>query len=131
MPARRVGSRERPLQHRNGLRLRGATFALAVVAGAAAACNALLSLSDFEVIATVPDATTEVSLVDGSCAEGGEADVDLKASCYPCTPVRADELLNACTSARCVPFERSRLTKLLPDGALPPLPPSLDSGGGG
>jgi hypothetical protein len=42
--------------------------------------------------------------------------------CYACKPKTTDEFLNACTDAKCQPFDKKRLTHLLPDGGLPPLP---------
>src|SRR4051812_33543179 len=41
-----------------------------------------------------------------------------------CPPKTATALHNACTGAKCAPFDdKKRLTKLGPDGGLPPLPP--------
>jgi hypothetical protein len=68
------------------------------------------------------DASEDVSEDMTSC------DVDLASQCYPCTPTLNAQFLNACTSATCVPFDdTTRVTHLLPDGALPPLP-SSDAG---
>jgi hypothetical protein len=68
----------------------------------------------------------------GTDAQGtNEAGCDDDSSvCYACTPTTAEQLLNACTNATCVPFDDTgRLTHLLPDGSLPPLPPlSADAG---
>lgn len=106
---------------------------LVVAAGGVFACNALLGLSDFDV---TPDPTeagggdTSMPIVDsgGGCADGQTSDVDLKLECYPCNPLTPQELLNACTAAQCIPFDRARLTNLLPNGELPPLPVDLDGG---
>ncbi len=43
--------------------------------------------------------------------------------CYACTPTTSAQFANACTNSTCVPFDDTRLTNLLPDGALPPVPP--------
>jgi hypothetical protein len=62
-------------------------------------------------------------------ADATNCNVDLASQCYPCTPVAPAQLVNACTSSTCVPFDDStRVTHLLPDGALPPLPPNTDAG---
>lgn len=42
--------------------------------------------------------------------------------CFSCEPERNEEFLDACTDAQCVPFDNGKLTKLLPDGKVPPLP---------
>jgi hypothetical protein len=64
-------------------------------------CSTLLGLGDYH----------EVPAGDGSC---GDAQSNA-------------QLLNACTSAQCVPFDETRVTKQLLDGALPSAPPG--SGG--
>jgi hypothetical protein len=62
-------------------------------------------------------------------ADAETCDVDLTVQCYPCAPSSQAQFLNACTSAACVPFDATRLTLLLPDGGLPPLPtPAVDGG---
>lgn len=44
-------------------------------------------------------------------------------ACNACPPVETLDFENACTSAQCAPFDnKNRLTKLLADGTLPPLP---------
>jgi hypothetical protein len=49
--------------------------------------------------------------------------VDPVRGCYPCAPTTSEEVVNACTSSTCVPFDdATRLTKLSPGGGLPPLP---------
>jgi hypothetical protein len=93
--------------------------AFATVALAFLACNGLLGLGDF----AVSDADD-----GGTCADGQTSDADLAVVCYPCNPLTPAQLLNACTGAQCLPFDRARLTKLLPDGGLPPLPPDPDGG---
>ena len=94
------------------------------------ACNAILGLTSFEVIPDGVDAADEQAMTEaGATCEGGQtADVDLKVVCYPCTPLVTEQLLNACTGAQCIPFDRARLTRLLPNGDLPPLPPDPDGG---
>ena len=118
------------------------------------ACNVLLGLGDFEVEPNdagaglrdgapgrVRDAVAETRTVafadsragmTSDSAAAGPADAALCSAeagqCYPCTPTSPIEFLNACTSAACVPFDdATRLTRLLADGGLPPLP-SADAG---
>jgi hypothetical protein len=118
------------------------------------ACNAILGLGSFEVepneteaglrdgaLGGVRDAPREartVVLADGRAetTPDGTAEGPAEAApcgteagrCYPCTPTTPIEFLNACTSAACIPFDNAtRLTRLLPDGGLPPLP-SADAG---
>ncbi len=103
---------------------------LVALATVVLACNSILGLTDFAVTPDPADATDETTIApgDGSCAEGGTSDADLTMVCYPCEPLTTEQLLNACTGAQCVPFARTRLTNLLPDGGLPPLPPAADGG---
>jgi hypothetical protein len=43
--------------------------------------------------------------------------------CFGCTPKVTRDFQSACTDATCAPFDDAkRLTKLTPDGGLPPLP---------
>ncbi|MDB5218797.1 MAG: hypothetical protein JWO86_6724 [Myxococcaceae bacterium] len=94
------------------------------------ACNSILGLTDFVVTPDPADATDEQTVTGdgGTCPDSGISDADLAAVCYPCNPLITEQLLNACTGAQCVPFDRARLTKLLPDGGLPGLPPDPDGG---
>ena len=65
---------------------------------------------------------------DAGAADSATCDVDLTTQCYACSPIETVQFLNACTNATCVPFDDSaRLTRLFPDGGLPPLP-SGDAG---
>jgi hypothetical protein len=44
-------------------------------------------------------------------------------ACFGCTPKVTRDFETACTDATCAPFDDAkRLTKLTPDGGLPPLP---------
>lgn len=64
-----------------------------------------------------PDVTADASVdvADGSCAPGD-------GGCFSC-PSSSAEIINRCTGASCARFDnRARLTRLLPDGGLPPLP---------
>lgn len=92
-----------------------------VVAIAAAGCSSLLGLSDYhETAGPVSDGGP---LGDGSA--GSCADVDLTQTCYACTPQTNAQFLNSCSSSDCVPFDdKTRVTMLLPDGGLPPVPKS-------
>jgi hypothetical protein len=58
-------------------------------------------------------------------AEPGEAacSSDAATGCYACIPTTPVQLINACTSSACVPFDdTTRLTNMPESGALPPLP---------
>jgi hypothetical protein len=93
------------------------------------ACNSILGLSDFNVTPDSGDASDETGTGDsGTCKDGDTSDADLATVCYPCNPLTTEQLLNACTGAQCLPFDRARLTSLLPDGGLPSLPPDPDGG---
>lgn len=88
-------------------------------------CSGLLGFDDF-----VVNPSSEASTTDGPNEAGDASDeeascgVDLTKECYPCEPGTTDQFLNSCTAAQCIPFDRGRLSGLLlPDGALPPLPP--------
>jgi hypothetical protein len=73
-------------------------------------------------------AEAAVGAASDASEDGTSCDVNLASQCYPCAPQLNAQFLNACTSSACVPFDdRTRVTHLLPDGALPPLPAS-DSG---
>ena len=105
---------------------------LVVAGGAAVACNSLLGLGDFDVTEPAEGGKAETSEPEmdatTGCADGQTSDVDLKVECYPCNPLTNDEVLNACTGAQCISFDNKRITTLLPDGKLPPLPPPPDGG---
>lgn len=117
---------------------RGATrwVGLVAIATIVLACNSILGLGDFAVTPDAADAAAAADAADeqgtsgdgGTCPDSGTSNADLTAVCYPCNPLTNEQLLNACTGAQCIPFDRARLTKLLPDGRLPPLPPDLDGG---
>lgn len=42
--------------------------------------------------------------------------------CFPGTPTKDVEFLNACTSATCIKYDNKKLKHLKSDGTLPPLP---------
>lgn len=42
--------------------------------------------------------------------------------CFQCEPETNAEFLDACTDSQCVPYDNSKLSMLLPDGKVPPLP---------
>lgn len=76
----------------------------------------------------------DASAVDAGALDGvAEAEAsctgDAGYACYACPPSTSHQLLNACSNATCVAFDASRLTKLLPDGSLPQLPPLPGDGG--
>jgi hypothetical protein len=75
-----------------------------------------------------PEQTNTDDLADARAVDSANCDVDLTSTCYACAPSDTLQFFNACTTATCVPFDDlTRLTALLPDGAVPPLPP-LDAG---
>jgi hypothetical protein len=58
----------------------------------------------------------------GFCAVGSCEGAVSGRPCFACAPETRTEFLNACTNATCVPFDKARITKLPPDGTLPPVP---------
>ncbi len=112
----------------------------AVIGCFAAACSTVLDLDGYAVKSIDAGSPRTDTTADAAAAGGhdGAGDVvdggascdsDPTVTCYPCTPTTEVQFLNACTSAACVPFDdRTRLTNLLPDGALPPLRPLTSSG---
>jgi hypothetical protein len=144
-----------PERHRSRIRAAclaaAAAFFATATAGVAAGCTTALGLSDYTFPATEPEAGSSddsaTSRPDQAAPspdassphdEAGEphavadaqtCNVDLTVQCYPCAPSSQAQFLNACTSATCVSFDATRLTHLLPDGGLPPLPtPAVDGG---
>jgi hypothetical protein len=119
--------------------------ALLVAAGiSVTACGTMLGLGDYAVkrevdagttivdaAAADDDALVDVGTRDGvdagsaadSAADSSACDVDLATQCYACAPTTSLQIVNACTGSTCVPFDDGvRLTNLLGDGALPPVP---------
>ncbi len=86
-------------------------IAVALVAG----CGQILGLSDYHESKTLGDGGAS------SC------DVDLATTCYPCSATTDQQLLNACTNG-CVPFDKKRITNVLADGGLPPVPQVPEAG---
>jgi hypothetical protein len=121
-----------PTNSRRGLALGGIT-ALTSVCVALAGCTNLIGLTGFS---TESDGGAVGHVDANTVAEtSGDAGTDVSctdddATCYACAPTTTTQFLNACTGATCVPFDDvGRLTLLLPDGALPPLPaPPADAG---
>jgi len=66
------------------------------------------------------------SSVDGGREASCESD-SANGACYSCAPKTTPDFLNACTNSGCVPFDDTRVTRLPPDGGLPPVPP-IDAG---
>jgi hypothetical protein len=95
---------------------------LALVLVASAACSLVL------------DVDAKQCVVDGDCARFGDAVCAPGGvcvaravacnggACWSCPPATNIQFHNACTDAQCVSFDAGRLTKLEPDGGLPPLP---------
>jgi hypothetical protein len=68
---------------------------------------------------------------DAGGGDGGDGGCIGPNGCWACTPTSNDQIINACTPAECVVFDKSRLGKfLLADGGLPPLSPAsaVDAG---
>jgi hypothetical protein len=129
---------------------------IAAVAVSIAGCSTAIGLSDYTFradgadggasdasSATLPDrqrprdvSTGDASVSTGDAGAGGadaadaaSCSVDLATQCYSCAPATQPQFLNACTSAACVPFDDTRVTLLLPDGGLPPLPTQAEDAG--
>jgi hypothetical protein len=109
---------------------------MAAVVGVASGCSNVLDSGHYH---AVPDPDPDSGPgTNGQAFGPGDAatdvancSVDPTTQCYPCAPATTVQFLNACTSAMCVPFDDStRLTNLMPDGALPPLPPVGPGDGG-
>jgi hypothetical protein len=112
---------------RFGMRWRLAA-SIAAGVGVAPGCSTVLDSGRYHAVAGADSdsgAATggQASAFGDAATDGANCNVDLTAQCYPCTATTPVQLLNACTSASCVPFDdTTRLANLLPDGALPPLP---------
>jgi hypothetical protein len=119
---------------------------IAAVAVLVVGCSTAIGLSDYTFradgadtgapdtsSATLPDRMEPPDAPPGDAGAGGadaaSCSVDLATQCYPCAPVTQPQFLNTCTSAACVPFDDTRVTLLLPDGDLPPLPSQTGDGG--
>jgi hypothetical protein len=103
--------------------LAAAAFGLAL---ATSGCNDLIGLTGYTTRADASIPQEVVGLPADGDAAFAEASCDAGSlgPCDACPPVTNQQFLNACTSATCVPFDDiDRLTNLLPDGSLPPLPP--------
>jgi hypothetical protein len=62
---------------------------------------------------------------DAAGAAGAPCTDEAAGNCYACGPTTSAQLLNACTSSACVPFDdHARLKNLPMSGELPPLPPA-------
>ena len=114
---------------------RGGMLALALASGG---CSYLIGLNGYAVggdAGTTADGGTKAPDADAASALDGDAEAEASCSgdaghpCYACPPSTSDQFLNACSNAACVPFDVRRLTNLLPDGSLPPLPPLPGDGG--
>jgi hypothetical protein len=120
-------------RYRRGGRLAGF---IAALLPSAWGCNTLLDAGRYHAVAgidsggalqpdaaPVDDAAPDEAVGPAPFADATNCSVDLTTQCYPCAPTTPRQFLGACTSATCVPFDDTvRLTRMLPDGALPPLP---------
>jgi hypothetical protein len=122
-------------QDRGARKRRGALAALALGGGIFVAIFVTAcSLANVKADPCTGDAQCAAAFGAGSTCQqgyctnpGGMTDcnttgVDGRA-CYSCPPMTQAEFHTACTNASCQSFDNAtRLTKLLPDGGLPPLP---------
>jgi hypothetical protein len=113
--------------------LRSDLAALVLAAFCGAGCNTLLDSGRYHAIGGGDSGEGfvdgggpgEDSAPDAAMAEADAStcDVDLSTQCYPCAATTPSQILAACTSAACVPFDDIvRVPLMGPDGALPPLP---------
>lgn len=113
-----------PTNPRQGLALGG----IAALCVALTGCTNLIGLTGFSTradggAAGQADPGAEAEASDAGPDAASDASCSDDATCYACAPTTTPQFLNACTGATCVPFDDvGRLTLLLPDGALPPLP---------
>ncbi len=69
------------------------------------------------------DSGLDSSIVADSGSAEASCSSDAAAGCYACTPTTPYQIINACTSSACVPFDdTNRLTNMPESGTLPPLP---------
>lgn len=67
---------------------------------------------------TPPAPSGDAGLTATSGCSGDDA-----GACFACTPTNNSEVINACSSTQCTPFNNAaRLTRLYSDGGLPPVP---------
>ena len=103
------------------MRARLAALALVVGGAALGACSVVVGGDDVQCTADA-DCTRFAAgsrCVEGVCSAQG---CDGPDGCFACVPTTPTELHNACTESRCVGFDPARLTRMNPDGTLPPLP---------
>ena len=116
----------------------GATWARMLLAlaatGALAMAAASCSLGNIARVDCTGDAQCAQAFGEGSRCEAGYCTPASSAGCektnadgrpcFGCPPKTTLDFQNACSEAACAPFDDAkRLTKLTPDGGLPPLPP--------
>lgn len=107
---------------------------IAAAAALAIALAGACSLGDVKRDACTGDAQCAAAFGAGSTCQAGyctdpssspdcnKTDATGRA-CFGCKPLTQPEFHTACTDASCQPFDnQKRLTKLTPDGGLPPLP---------
>lgn len=80
-----------------GMRKNAAFIATAIAALSSFGCDSLIGLKDFEIRSGLGDASTAVSCFDPTGFEGR--------GCYSCPSGNPDQLLNACTTSPCTPFD--------------------------
>lgn len=69
------------------------------------------------------DTTPGDSVVSETVADSTDASWNPDSGvCYPGDPTTDIQFLDKCTSATCIPYDNSKLTKLGAGGTLPPLP---------
>jgi ABC-type phosphate transport system substrate-binding protein len=95
---------------------------------AAAACTTLKSRTDRPDVAA-GDTATDTPIVSGDSAGDCIDPTGFNgAGCYSCTPQTRQQLLNACSTATCVPFNNAMRLPQAFDGGLPMLPQGTDAG---
>ena len=62
-------------------------------------CDSLIGLKDFEIRSDLGDAAAAAACIDPT-AFGGQG-------CFSCEPTSTEQLLNACTTAECTPFDNA------------------------
>src|SRR5690349_7017536 len=66
--------------------------------------------------------STGSSSATGTGGAGGAPSCDGPNGCYSCAPKTGTQLLNACTTSQCSPFDNAARLPLYNNGNLPPLP---------
>lgn len=120
-------------KRQEGARTLGRALQALAVTVAAAIVAAACSLGNVAQVDCTTDAQCAAAFGSGSrcdtgyCTEasspGCQKTGEGGRGCFGCTPKITSDFKNACSDATCAPFDDAkRLTRLTPDGGLPPLP---------